>query len=88
MLPVTTWMAVSCAPAGKGSVEMEHHVKVGFQLMHFNKLIHFFVGLDINECFIDFECDINSNCSNEYGSYSCFCNAGYTGDGFSCEGKV
>lgn len=29
-------------------------------------------------------CDINAQCSNTIGSFSCSCNSGYTGDGTTC----
>jgi len=31
-------------------------------------------------------CDTNAACSNNLGSFTCVCNTGYTGDGFSCTG--
>jgi len=43
--------------------------------------------IDIPECDrgLD-ECDMNANCINNFGSYNCMCNTGFTGDGFSCTG--
>ena len=42
---------------------------------------------DINECQLDIDnCDQHATCTNTEGSYSCACNAGWTGDGFTCEG--
>ena len=32
------------------------------------------------------ECDVNANCSNTVGSYSCFCLSGFEGNGFNCLG--
>ena len=29
-------------------------------------------------------CDANAECTNNVGSYTCACNSGFTGDGFSC----
>ena len=44
--------------------------------------------LDIDECRGSAEvCDVNANCQNTRGSYSCFCKVGFTGDGKSCSGK-
>jgi hypothetical protein len=42
--------------------------------------------LDKNEC-ADFthDCDPEAACSNTVGSFTCACNAGYTGDGLVCE---
>ena len=43
---------------------------------------------DISECEVDLDnCDQQATCTNNLGSYSCACNAGWTGDGFSCQGK-
>ena len=42
---------------------------------------------DINECELDIDnCDQQATCTNTEGSYSCSCNTGWTGDGFTCEG--
>ena len=32
-------------------------------------------------------CDVNANCQDTAGSYICSCNAGFTGDGKTCNGK-
>ena len=32
------------------------------------------------------QCDTNAACTNSDGSYTCVCNVGYTGDGFTCTG--
>ncbi|KAJ8969010.1 hypothetical protein NQ317_007371 [Molorchus minor] len=40
---------------------------------------------DTNECQIgQHECDYNAQCINVIGSYTCQCNPGFEGDGFSC----
>ena len=50
------------------------------------QLVLFF--LDIDECSASPSvCDINANCSNARGSYSCTCKAGFTGDGKNCQGR-
>ena len=44
--------------------------------------------LDLDECTTHtHNCDVNADCINTVGSYSCKCNAGYTGDGRTCSGK-
>ena len=44
--------------------------------------------LDINECETgDNNCDVNANCLNNDGSFTCKCKEGYSGDGTNCEGK-
>ena len=43
--------------------------------------------LDINECEPVSLCHANATCNNTDGSYNCSCNDGYTGDGFTCDGK-
>ena len=44
---------------------------------------------DINVC-LPSPCDPNAVCQNTIGSleFSCRCNAGFIGDGFSCTGKI
>ena len=40
---------------------------------------------NINECFDGTHtCDPNASCQDTDGSFNCFCNAGYEGDGFAC----
>ncbi|MDG2305489.1 MAG: DUF4215 domain-containing protein [Candidatus Binatia bacterium] len=42
--------------------------------------------VDINECATNADnCDTNATCSNTTGNFDCDCNAGYTGDGQTCE---
>ena len=46
-----------------------------------------FFPLDLDECTTgSHSCDVNSVCQNTVGSYTCSCNAGYTGDGKPCNG--
>ena len=41
--------------------------------------------LDINECMLGTDnCSANANCTNTSGSFTCACNAGYSGDGVTC----
>ena len=43
---------------------------------------------DIPECERGLDnCDPDATCSNTFGSYECFCNTGFTGDGFTCTGQ-
>ena len=47
---------------------------------------HLFI--DIEECKAGTDgCHDNATCTDGNGSYTCECNDGFTGDGFSCEGK-
>jgi hypothetical protein len=39
--------------------------------------------VDVNEC-LNSPCNVNATCTNAPGSYSCACNAGFTGDGALC----
>ena len=68
---------------------------------HFNLQIFLFVScilsskmkiiyLDVDECTQNpGVCDINANCTNTEGSYSCECLKGYTGDGeHNCSGNA
>ena len=47
-----------------------------------------FAIVDIDECENETlnACDVHANCSNNVGSYDCFCLSGFEGDGFSCLG--
>ena len=42
-----------------------------------------FFWIDINECLED-PCHSNATCHNTEGSYVCWCDAGFTGNGTSC----
>ena len=43
---------------------------------------------DANECTEGTNsCHYAATCHNTQGNYTCSCNPGYTGDGFSCTGK-
>lgn len=45
------------------------------------------ISTDLNECLENqHECHDNAACANTAGSYFCSCNAGYSGNGKSCEG--
>jgi hypothetical protein len=47
----------------------------------------YFFSSDINECSYDINvCDENAKCVNRIGSYECFCETGYTGNGENCYG--
>jgi len=44
--------------------------------------------VDIDECGTDTAgCSSAASCTNNEGSFTCACNAGYSGDGFTCVGK-
>ena len=44
--------------------------------------------LDIDECSASPSvCDVNAICSNTRGSYHCICQAEYSGDGKTCQGR-
>ena len=42
---------------------------------------------DIGEC-LSSPCDANAMCTELHGSFSCACNSGFSGDGFTCVGKL
>ena len=42
--------------------------------------------IDIDECITDaHNCHHNASCTNLSGTFSCFCNNGFTGDGIKCQ---
>ena len=45
-------------------------------------------SIDANQCTLGtHKCDKNAECINTNTSYTCKCNSGYAGDGFTCNGK-
>ena len=48
------------------------------------------MSTDIDECAdaAQNNCDENASCANTEGSYTCGCNTGFTGDGFTCNGSL
>ena len=43
--------------------------------------------IDVNECLTNNGgCSPNATCTNNVGSFSCSCNTGYSGNGFTCTG--
>ena len=43
---------------------------------------------EVDECAVGSDsCHDNATCHNTQGSYSCSCNTGFTGNGFSCTSK-
>ena len=44
---------------------------------------------DIDECATgEHTCDLNADCSNINGSFTCSCISGYSGDGMTCSGQI
>ena len=42
-------------------------------------------AIDINEC-VSNPCHPNATCTNKNGTFTCECDTGYMGDGFTCQG--
>ena len=59
---------------------------IGNYSLWYNQHVNISVSnLDINECATSSDtCDSNAVCTNIAGSFTCACNQGYTGDGFTC----
>jgi len=50
-----------------------------------NNCFNFTCFSDLDECSTyTYNCDVNANCINNVGSYSCTCKSGYTGNGQTC----
>ena len=59
--------------------------------MTFNNIVNVIINylLDFDECTEGpTTCDMNADCINTDGSYSCACEAGYMGDGTTCTGRT
>ena len=51
-------------------------------------MLFLFVYIDVDECTASPSvCDVNANCSNTRGSFSCTCKTGFSGDGKNCKGE-
>ena len=51
-------------------------------------ILTLFFTSDIDECQASDLCDENADCINTNGSYTCTCKLGFTGNGFSCRGRL
>ncbi|CAN0428659.1 unnamed protein product [Lampetra planeri] len=40
---------------------------------------------DVNECLLPQQCQMSAHCVNTIGSFTCACNAGFTGNGYNCQ---
>ena len=45
-----------------------------------------FLSTEVDECLTD-PCDAYAMCTNTIGSFTCECNPGFEGNGFTCTGK-
>ena len=58
-------------------------------LLYFLLFLLFSLQTDHDECSgSNPVCDDNASCQNNHGSYDCFCNVGFKGDGKTCDGKM
>ena len=55
-----------------------------FEFLIYGKLN--FLPLDVNECKLFSNCDVNAKCINTAGSYKCLCKEGFQGSGSICTG--
>jgi len=61
------------------------HFDLLFTYFSFLFIFQNFTKIDINECNLGIDnCHLFATCTNTQGSFTCQCNLGYFGDGFSC----
>ena len=71
-------------PAMLDTLMMELFAQVIFMMVMW---VSFMLCADINECLTGTPCDGNATCADTLGSYTCTCDAGFTGDGVICRSK-
>ena len=60
----------------------------GFSLLFYFFFLYFIIQIDIDECATGIaNCHFFATCTNTQGSFSCQCEEGYFGDGFSCNNE-
>lgn len=72
-------------------LEMGFFVKVAYSSLYtFDSFAQIIISrLDVNECSLGYNsCDYQAECINLDGGYKCKCSEGYTGNGYSCIGKL
>ena len=90
MLAVITHWAALCVSV---VLDLYQTVKIIALVMEFHswhlEVLIIIIVVDIDECATDTDnCDINADCTNIEGSYTCTCHSLYYGDGFSCSSKI
>ena len=64
------------------------HWFVLYLLLVTTYIIIVIIATDIDECQSgEYQCDVNAECVNIVGNYSCKCISPYVGDGFTCSRK-
>ncbi len=63
---------------------LEHKVKKSSCYL---KVTLYVISPDFDECIAVHNCHDNATCKNIDGGFTCTCNAGYNGDGVSCNGR-
>lgn len=65
--------------------EMEPFAMVIYEIFKYENDCFSIVLLDINECLSSTDnCNVNANCANTVGNFTCTCKDGYEGDGVEC----
>ena len=86
--PIT--LEVMSVPVQKALQEMDLHVMVGVEnITCLYTLKHYNFNADVDECSdqYSFPCHSEAFCNNTFGSFTCTCLTGYSGDGMTCNGK-
>ena len=83
---VWTLMVATCVNVMLGSLDLDSPAVVCMCMCNCKLLIMSYTMLcsDIDECSGENHCDENASCNNTFGSYTCDCKSGYSGDGWNC----
>ena len=82
-------LEVMSVPVQKALQETDLHVMVGVEIYYIYTHKPYNFNTDVDECSDQdsFPCHSEAFCNNTFGSFTCTCLTGYSGDGMTCNGK-